>query len=252
MSALLKIVRDSNEMQPHPAAEIFPLMTGADFDALVADIRDNGQREPIIVHDGLILDGRNRYRACRQLGVEPETLDWHGSGSPVAFVVSMNLRRRHLNESQRAMVAKRLANLPHGGDRRSDQAANLPLVSQAEAAKTLHVSERAVRHAAVVQEKAAPELVAAVERGDIPVSTAADLVDLPKARQREIASAGKKAAAKSAKHIRVQKQAKRNRAPAAEAPKQTQHDRDLEFLRSAWSSSCETARTAFLEEVNRQ
>ena len=34
---------------------------------------------------------------------------------PVAFVVSANLRRRHMDENQRAMVAAKLANLPHGG-----------------------------------------------------------------------------------------------------------------------------------------
>lgn len=75
------------------------------------------------------------------------------------------------NESQRAMVAKRLAQLPVGANQHRGSA-NLPTLSQAEAVKTLYVSERAVRHAAVVQEKAVPELVAAVERGDIPFSTA--------------------------------------------------------------------------------
>jgi ParB-like chromosome segregation protein Spo0J len=186
----------------HPAADVFPLMSGADFDALMTDIRENGQREPIIVHEGQILDGRNRYRACVELGLAPVTMKWDRVGTPEAYVISTNLRRRHLNESQRAMIAKKLANMP--AHRPADNGANLR-TSQNEAAELLKVSRRSVQLAAVIQEKAAPELVAAVERGDIPVSTAARLVDLPKARQREIATAGKKAAVKAARRVRKRK-----------------------------------------------
>ena len=96
-------------MQSHPAAEIFPMMLGSDLDALVADIRDNGQREPVVLHEGLILDGRNRFAACQLLGIEPATMEWDGNGMPETFVISMNLHRRHLNDGQRAMIAARLA-----------------------------------------------------------------------------------------------------------------------------------------------
>ena len=76
-----------------------------EFSALVEDIRANGQREPIYLHEGRIIDGRNRYRACQQLGIEPDTRVWDGVGSLVAFVVSLNLQRRHLTSSQKAIVA---------------------------------------------------------------------------------------------------------------------------------------------------
>lgn len=90
----------------HPVANIFPLMTGAEYDALVADIAEHGQREAIWLHtDGRIIDGRNRYRACCDLGLVPEFKTWDGSGSLIAFVVSLNLHRRHLTSSQRAVVA---------------------------------------------------------------------------------------------------------------------------------------------------
>lgn len=103
--------------------------------------------------------------------VEPNLRTWDGAGSLVAFVVSLNLHRRHLDESQRALVAKRIATLSHGGDRRSDQAASLPVetVTQAEAAELLNVSERSIRSAGRVLDTGAPELVAAVESGAVSV-----------------------------------------------------------------------------------
>ena len=77
-----------------------------EFETLVADIRKNGLREPIWLHqDGRVLDGRNRYRACGRAGVEPRFQTYIGpDDSILAFVVSLNLHRHHLNESQRAMV----------------------------------------------------------------------------------------------------------------------------------------------------
>ena len=101
-------------MQFHPAVEIFPIMAGAEFEGLVADIRDNGQLEAIVICNGMILDGRNRYKACQMLGIEPVTTDWVGTGTPDAFVTSMNLHRPHLGSGQQAMIAKRLATLSHG------------------------------------------------------------------------------------------------------------------------------------------
>ena len=52
----------------HPLADLFPLLEGEDFEQLVTDIRENGLYEPIVMLDGRILDGRNRYRACLSAG----------------------------------------------------------------------------------------------------------------------------------------------------------------------------------------
>jgi N6-adenosine-specific RNA methylase IME4 len=93
----------------HPLSTIFPLIEGAEFAALVEDIRAVGLRSAIWLHpDGSIIDGRNRYRGCIEAGVEPRFRTWSGKGSLVAFLLSLNLRRRSLNESQKALVAANL------------------------------------------------------------------------------------------------------------------------------------------------
>ena len=97
----------------HPLTALFPSMEGDAFADLVADIRANGVNEPISLYQGQILDGRNRYRASIEAGRHCPTRLYEGN-NPLSFVISQNLRRRHLDESQRAMIAARLANLLQG------------------------------------------------------------------------------------------------------------------------------------------
>ena len=88
----------------HPLANIFPLIDGKPYQDLMADILKHGVREPVWLYDGMILDGRNRYRAATAMSVECPVQEYTGS-DPTGFVVSLNLHRRHLSEAQRAMVA---------------------------------------------------------------------------------------------------------------------------------------------------
>jgi hypothetical protein len=95
----------------HPAALAFPEMSPAALQKLAEDIRQNCQAHPIMrTADGIILDGRNRLKACEIAGVEPWFETYEG-GNPVGFIVSSNLQRHQLNESQRALIATRLATL---------------------------------------------------------------------------------------------------------------------------------------------
>src|SRR5262249_16985222 len=97
-----------NVFRFHPLADIFPLMEGEAFDALVADIKANGLVEPIVILDDMILDGRNRYRACLAAGVEPRTVNGDGwIDDPAAYVITANIHRRHLTADQkRDLIAK--------------------------------------------------------------------------------------------------------------------------------------------------
>lgn len=172
----------------HPVADIFPLMTGEEFEAFKANIAANGLREPIWLHpDGRIIDGRNRYRACCETGAGTRFRTWDGQGSLVDLVVSLNLHRRHLSESQRAMVAARLANMRQGTRTDLEHSANLPNVSQSQAAGLLGVSDRSLRSAKTVRFKGEPEVVSAVEQGVMPVSVAASLVREQPAFQQQVA-----------------------------------------------------------------
>jgi len=181
-------------------------MTAAEYAALRDDIEAHGQREPIWVFDGQIIDGRHRAQACEDLGIEPAVREYDGDESSlVAFVVSLNLHRRHLDESQRAIVAGRLSNLRDG--QRADQAAPIgaPAVSQDAAAELLNVGRRSVQRAREVLDHGAPELVAAVERGEVSVSAAASVAEMPKEAQAEIIARGEREILEAAKAIRKKK-----------------------------------------------
>lgn len=93
-----------NTYEPHQIAGIIPMMSDEEFISLKADILENGLIEPIWLYEGRILDGRNRHQACQELEVEITTREYVGS-DPVGFVVSLNLKRRHLSSSQLAVSA---------------------------------------------------------------------------------------------------------------------------------------------------
>jgi hypothetical protein len=101
----------------HPLADVFPLMEGEEFDALVADIKAHGLVEQIVVLDDMILDGRNRYRACIEAGIEPTYRPFTGD-DPAVYVISANIHRRHLTSQQkRELIAKLVKAQPEKSDR---------------------------------------------------------------------------------------------------------------------------------------
>jgi len=189
-------------MNFHPIADIFPLMDGPEYKGLVSDIKQNGLRDAIITHrDGRIIDGRNRFRACSDAGVEPQFKTWAGEDSELAsFVLSVNLHRRHLDTSQRAMVAARVKEhfaaeakerqATSTGGAKPQLRENLREADKGRAsdhaARTVKVSGRSVDHAAKVLKNGNSKLVEAVEKGELPVSVASQIAAFPKSEQTEL------------------------------------------------------------------
>ena len=204
----------------HAIADIFPLMDGQPFADLTDDIKQHGLREPIWLYDGKILDGRNRYRACQAAGVEPVFADYSGDDA-LGFAISLNLHRRHLNESQRAWVGKNIATMTAGNSSGNNQynrnsanmqSSKIKEKSVAESAELMNVSERSIHQARQVDRNGIPELGHKVETGEVRVSTAADIATLPPNEQDIIVSLGEKAILMAAKEIRSKKAKERQEA----------------------------------------
>lgn len=96
-------------MKVHPVAEIFPMIPASseEFLGLVDSIHEEGLREPIVMHNGQLVDGRNRLAACKAANVQPRFVEWEeiSNGKDLlGWIFSRNYHRRHLTEEQRVMV----------------------------------------------------------------------------------------------------------------------------------------------------
>lgn len=163
------------QYQSHALADLFPLIEGAEFDELVSSIKAHGLREPITLYNNLILDGRNRYRACEASGVEPRFEEFTGE-DPRAFVADKNLHRRHLNPSQIGMIAARMGGISIGNPKLQHPMAEIsttPALSSRQAEKIMGVNRTTILHANRVLNEGTKEEIQAVERGDASVSSIA-------------------------------------------------------------------------------
>lgn len=175
----------------HPAAALFPMISGQAFEELVNDIKLFGQMEPIILDkSGQLIDGRNRARACDRLGILPRTKVYDGD-DVLQFVVSHNLHRRHLTDSQRVMIAARMAERKSGyrtetahhsiGGDVADISHIPPSIN--EAADLLEVKRAAVVTAKRILRDGTPGLQDLASEGDTPITTAARVSELPPEEQ---------------------------------------------------------------------
>lgn len=185
-------------MKAHPSADAFPIPNESDFAALVDDIRVHGLIHPIVVHDGLILDGRTRWKACEALGMKPKTVAWttDNGTSPTVYVISANLHRRHLTPSQKAAIAADLMpqfrkeakerqqasgkevhrGAPKKGGVKIDTSFRSEGKARTVAAKSVGVSAGYVGEAELVKKKD-PELFEALKSGKVTLSAALKQVD---------------------------------------------------------------------------
>lgn len=156
----------------HPLCTLFPRLSGAEFDALVADIKANGLRQPIVTHEGMILDGGNRYRACIEAGVKPTFQKFTG-GNLVSFVLSANLHRRHMSPGQQAAIVASAQDWAKANIQgRNKVTGNVAGDTIADRAKQSGASERTQRMADKVAKKS-PELARKVAHGEVSLPKAA-------------------------------------------------------------------------------
>ena len=166
----------------HPIATVFPAMSTEEFNGLRADIEERGLQEPIWLYQAKILDGRHRYRACKELGITP-AIKQYTDNDPVGFVLGANLHRRHLNETQRAMIAARLVTTRLGDNQHLRKEGRS--IDLATAADMLNISEKSVKRAKAVCQDGAPELIALVDSGEVAVSAAEKIVVRRETERRE-------------------------------------------------------------------
>jgi hypothetical protein len=162
-----------SKLQYHPYADLFPLMTEEELDSLAADVKACGLREPVLLFEGKILDGRNRHAACLRAGIKPQFRDFEGDdAAALAYVESVNLQRRNMTPGQLAIVAARAWTLKtngHGGNRRSS--ASTKRLNREEVARQYKISNVSLQHAKTLLEEA-PDLADQVFTGRLRVAVA--------------------------------------------------------------------------------
>ena len=177
-------------MKNHPIADVWPMMDEAKLHELAEDIQKNGQLVPVWLYEGKILDGRNRWAACKIAGVEPKTKEYTGD-EPTAFAVSLNDRRRHMNKGSLAAVAAELephfaedakrrqqkAGKEHGRGQKVVEKVPQPIdakpspKAREEAAKSVGVNDRYVSDAKKVKTEA-PDVFERLKAGKITLQDA--------------------------------------------------------------------------------
>lgn len=203
----------SYDLEFHDYAQLFPLISGADYEALVEDIDTNGQRAPIVLYEGKILDGRNRYRVCKDLLIEPRTEEYTGDDA-LGFVLSLNLYRRQLTVAQRALIAAELSSLRGSSaitvdlEKAAGQELEAAKMAIEQAAKVLGISPRSVSSACKVVRNGTQKLLDAVRSGEVSVSAAEQVAKLAEEAQQELCGRGPKAIRKAAKDMREEGRSK--------------------------------------------
>ncbi|WP_243211226.1 ParB/RepB/Spo0J family partition protein (plasmid) [Klebsiella pneumoniae] len=182
----------------HDTANAFPYISGDAYDTLKEDIRINGILEPIYLFEGKIIDGRNRYRIAKELGLNDIPTQEYEGDNPVGFVQSMNLHRRQLTPSQKAAAAAFLAEFKQGQHIDEEE-----YETQEAIAKKLGISRRMVVEATSLKKNADVELIERVKSGDISLHNATAIARLNAEDQKSIVGEGAERVKEVAKKIKA-------------------------------------------------
>lgn len=173
----------ANDAQPSwpldPCAEAFPPMQVEEFEALKASIARNGLREPLLVWQGRVMDGRHRLKACQALNLVPTVQMLDGSYEEAkSMAFAANINRRHLRIGQRALLAAQLATRQPGQTKAAKAIG--PVLSQEEAARLFAVGRDSVQKACRLLARGNQDLLTQVQNGTMSLNEAAVIVDTDK------------------------------------------------------------------------
>ncbi len=164
----------------HPLSSAFPAMHPADFAALCEDVAQHGLRQPVVTYCGEVLDGWHRYRACIETGEKPTLVELAADVDPVAFVLSLNLSRRHLTGAQRAEAVVRCRAWAPPDVRPTRGAPRAPVATVAEMAEEAGVGDRTVQYVKRAHEAGLGD---AIRDGKVSAKRAAAIAKLPQAER---------------------------------------------------------------------
>jgi predicted HTH domain antitoxin len=200
-------------MKFHEYAEIYRMLSDEEISALAQDISKRGQLIPIVLYQGQILDGRNRFLACQKAGVTPEFREYTGD-DPIGQIAALNDHRRHDSPGERALVGARMANLRKGGaggyktDLPPGQIATEPAVSIERAAELTGTSVTQIVRARDIIRKGKPEIEALTRENKVSLRVAATIASLPSDEQEALVIEGTEAMKKKAQQIRRDQESK--------------------------------------------
>ncbi len=170
-------------MERHPLSAAFPDMDEEDFEDLLSSIKQHGQREPITIFENQVLDGWHRYRACEQLGIGPMTMEFEGK-DPVSYVIDLNLNRRHLSPSQKALAVVTCSTWSTDGRPKNTPYESTKTVPRGtvsktsdEMAKEAGVGKRTINRAKEVVTKGDKDTIEKVKKGAMSLSEALRSLD---------------------------------------------------------------------------
>lgn len=203
-------------MKFHEYAEIYRMLSEEEIAALAQDISEQGQLIPIVLYQGQILDGRNRFLACQKAGVTPEFREYTGD-DPIGQIAALNDHRRHDSPAERALVGARMANLRKGGDRGNQytggkppqgEIATEPAVSIERAAELTGTSITQIARAREVIRKGKPEIESLARENKVSLRVAATIASLPSDEQDALVDKGAQAMKEKARSIRRAEESK--------------------------------------------
>lgn len=163
------------ELTQHPLSAAFPPMSATEYDALCKSVAEIGLLNPIVLFEGMVIDGWHRYCACHDEMVLAPTVNLASDIDPQSYVIAQNKDRRHLTQSQLATAAIKVYEWLKNGVNSGLQAASAPSAepkSSKEIAVLAGVSTKTIDEAKKVEKQATPEVKEAVAKGEISVSKA--------------------------------------------------------------------------------